>query len=261
VLHRDHHSIVLLTNTLSLPDRRAIIWQDTFLSLCYDRPCGIIIHNIGYPSSTGASFEGYSFLDSCHHLFLTANKVCHAFDNARQSGNNVSVSSLASFQSQIRLIESEALSRLRDISQCKISRHYVELFCFRIYSDFLLFSLCRPTLTQLCFDRCHSVVTNYLRLRRLSLVTSQLWVLVHITLSCALTLATKLEDDGSSPYKALLRQLVQTFTRTSTQTQRQAYSDTLKVLTAVVDNLNTNDVRSADPENMSEAPDSSLLFF
>ncbi|KAH8800647.1 hypothetical protein F5884DRAFT_685335 [Xylogone sp. PMI_703] len=227
---------------------RALIWQDTFLSLCYDRPCGIIIQNPFYSPPTSTSFEGYSFLDSCHHLLLVANEFCHAVDNTRQSGDNLSTSSLQSLRNRIGCVASEALPRLRDISKCKTTSHYVELFCLRIFSDFFLFHLYQSRfvssdircddIMQPCLERCHSVVTNYLRLRRLSLVTSQLWILIHMTLSCALTLSTKLQDTNDLSTKALLHQLVETFGHAPSRTPSQAYSNTLMTLKAALDDLN-----------------------
>ncbi|KAL7787263.1 hypothetical protein V8C43DRAFT_324069 [Trichoderma afarasin] len=175
---------------------RSLIWQDTLASLCYDRPSGIVVLE-SIPSNT-ASPRFYSFFDSCHHLFVTANKIGHALNQAKFAGERLSHETVLDFRKLVNIIETRSVPHLQDPSKCQSKNDYIQHYIFRLFTDSVMVCLYRPAMTgdesqdeditDYYLNRCRSTLQTYMELMNLNAPFQRLWFFVHITFSSALIL-------------------------------------------------------------------------
>lgn len=180
--------------------RRALIWQDTLVSLCFGRPPAIIIFDeTPLPKATGSTEHPMlSFSDGCFHLFTIANKISQALLRTKPT-DRLPIEAIRDFKNKIYRLEAHLAPHIQDYAKCQDFDDYVEHNVYRVLSDSVVLCLCRPAvlfqddeqsqeLLDTVLNRCRSVLRTYLELLRLECPTRRSWVYVHAALSCALTL-------------------------------------------------------------------------
>ncbi|KAL6894805.1 hypothetical protein GGI43DRAFT_424666 [Trichoderma evansii] len=192
---------------------RSLVWQDTLSSLCYDRPSGITVLE-SIPSTT-ASPRFYSFFDSCHHLFVTANKIGHSQNQAKFSGERLPNEAILDFRKVVNVIETRSVPHLQDLSKCQSKNDYLQHYIFRLFSDSVMVCLYRPAMTgdeaqdsditEYYLNRCRSALQTYMELLNLNGAFQRLWFFVHITFSCALILGQAANTRNVHSDKAFLK--------------------------------------------------------
>lgn len=193
--------------------RRSLVWQDTLSSLCYDRPSGITVLE-SIPSTT-APPQFYSFFDSCHHLFVTANKISHSQNQAKFSGERLPNEAILDFRKIVNVIETRSVPHLQDLSKCQSKNDYMQHYIFRLFSDSVMVCLYRPAMTgdeaqdsditEYYLNRCRSALQTYMELLNLNGAFQRLWFFVHITFSCALILGQAANTRNVHADKAFLK--------------------------------------------------------
>jgi hypothetical protein len=193
--------------------RRSLVWQDTLSSLCYDRPSGITVLE-SIPSTT-SSPRFYSFFDSCHHLFVTANKIGHSQNQAKFSGERLPNEAILDFRKVVNIIETRSVPHLQDLSKCQSKNDYIQHYIFRLFSDSVMVCLYRPAMTgdetqdsditEYYLNRCRSALQTYMELLNLNGAFQRLWFFVHITFSCALILGQAANTRNVPADKAFLK--------------------------------------------------------
>ena len=191
-------------------NRRSLMWQDTLVSLCYGRPLGIIVlaDTSSIESSDSISATAFPFAESCHHLFVMANKIGQILDHHKASKERLTLESIRGFKDNIDQIENQSSLHMQDVSKCQHRDDLVEHYLFRVFSDSIVLCLCRPAffsydddyskaLTELYLNRCRSVLRTYLKLLTLECPVRRSWVFVHVTLSCALALGLAASTYGT----------------------------------------------------------------
>lgn len=85
-------------------------------------------------------------------------------------------------------------------------------------------------LTDTHLERCRSVLRTYLELLRLDCPIRRSWVFVHITLSCALTLALAANTREDVSDKTFLHEFLVTFSQANIFANVPSYQNALRLL-------------------------------
>lgn len=213
------------------------------VSLSYDRPLAItLLEDLPLSSTPDSTQERlYNFSDSCHHLFVIANKISQAQDRAKASGKPLSLSTIWKYRESINRIETQSSPHMRNISLCLNRDDYIQHYLFLFFSDSVMLSLCRPALftsddghdselARLHLDRCRSVLRSYLELLRLSCPIRRSWVFVHVTLSSALTLGLASSIRNDLDDQDFLERFVDALSKTTICANVPAYESALSLL-------------------------------
>lgn len=187
----------------------------------------------------------FSFSDSCHHLFVTANRISQALNHAKYSGQQLPLQVVLDFKSALNRIESQSVPHIQNVSKCQNRDDCIQHYFFRIFSDSVMLYLCRPGilslndryqkhLADIYLSRSHSILNIYLELLRLDCPVRRSWLFVHITLSCALSLGITAKDSGDACDRASLRRFVDNLSKTTICANVSAYEIALDHLQRLV---------------------------
>ncbi|PNP38473.1 hypothetical protein TGAMA5MH_09554 [Trichoderma gamsii] len=217
---------------------RSLVWQDTLSSLCYDRPSGITVLE-SIPSTT-SSPRFYSFFDSCHHLFVTANKIGHSQNQAKFSGERLPNEAILDFRKIVNVIETRSVPHLQDLSKCQSKNDYIQHYIFRLFSDSVMVCLYRPAMTgdetqdsditEYYLNRCRSALQTYMELLDLNGAFQRLWFFVHITFSCALILGQAANTRNVHADKAFLKRFFHSVSQNRAFVNLPVYENAWKLL-------------------------------
>lgn len=213
--------------------RQGLVWQDTTLSLCYDRPpaafVDVSVKRIPRPLSP----NGNPYLESCYGIAMVMNDIYHEWTHSRRTGSRTLPA--VRFQvavEQILLWEASAEEYLRNRASCKDDDERVLHDVFQIFVSFFIFQLHRHHLAapswlanglqstspspgtasgnqeateaqnMACMDRCETILHRFMSLRRVRHQASCLWILMHICLGCAFYLAGQLKKNDDAGDRA-----------------------------------------------------------
>ncbi|ETI21030.1 hypothetical protein G647_07373 [Cladophialophora carrionii CBS 160.54] len=203
---------------------QGLVWQDTTLSLCYDRPCAAFVDGSipRIPRSTNGI--GLSYPESCHGLAIVMNDMCHEWTRFRRAGSaSPPAVHFRVAEEQILLWEASAEEYLRNRAICRDNTQRLLQKAFQIFVNFFIFQLHRHLLTArplfansaqitprspetgegnqdtaedhnaICMDRCETILYLYLSMRKSHFQASRVWLLIHICISCSFFLATAMK--------------------------------------------------------------------
>ncbi|PTB39101.1 uncharacterized protein TrAFT101_008098 [Trichoderma asperellum] len=221
---------------------RSLIWQDTLVSLWYGRPsCITVLEDISIESPPQKSSRQYPFTHSCNHLFITANKISQATSKARFSKRQLSLLEIRDFKKVVDQIVARSAPHLQHAAVCRTRDDSIQHHFFREFVDSVVLCLYRPVmlsygnayskeLTDTHLERCRSVLRTYLELLRLDCPIRRSWVFVHITLSCALTLALAANTREDVSDKTFLHEFLVTFSQANIFANVPSYQNALRLL-------------------------------
>lgn len=174
--------------------RLAVIWQDTLLSLCFDRPPAATT----IPYKTDVSMA-MTYSEAMYCLFEGILKGI----SLQGSFANNPVPILSNVEN-IESIRSRVAGHLKGVAGCSNIRQRCEYYALSLHIAFVVAWLCRPALRnrsayqgpenirrQLA-DKCKmnllESIRSYVQLHSLSILASRSWAIMHNALSSALLL-------------------------------------------------------------------------
>ncbi|EHK24202.1 uncharacterized protein TRIVIDRAFT_219660 [Trichoderma virens Gv29-8] len=227
---------------------RSLMWQDTLISLCYARPLGItILEDIAITAPAGLNEKRFdSFLDSCHNLFMVANKIGQALHGAKIAKERLPLLNILDFKNLINQIETRSLPHIQDVTKCQNKADYFQHFFFRMFSDSIMLCLCRPAilsghheydqeLNNLHMSRCRSVLRTYLELLSLNCPIRRSWIFIHVALSCALCLGVSADVRELKSDKVVLKQFLVALAESMICHNIPPYANALRLLGDIID--------------------------
>lgn len=173
-----------------------LIWQDTFLSVTYDRPPSSV--NMNCPIPYGQDTEGHSFAES---IFT----ICRILlDRTRQENAGTIKDPLQStfeFKLQLERVWDTAASFQISASYCASLQDHLERLALGVHLHYAICRLNRvyldilddnerstsPVVTE-CTHHATGAIESFLDLHRLSPSVCRSWAFVHNAVSCAITL-------------------------------------------------------------------------
>ncbi|KAK5062760.1 hypothetical protein LTR84_004835 [Exophiala bonariae] len=210
---------------------QGLVWQDTTLSMCYDRPPVAFIDG-SVKRLPRHSPEGYPYLQSCYGLVMIMNDIYHEWTHARRAGlRTLPVIRFQVAAEQILLWEASAEEYLQKRICCKDDSQRLLHDVFQIFVNFFIFQLHRHHLAVplfanqlqstnnspasiwgnqesnevqnlMCMDRCEYILHRFMSIRRSNPQASRLWILMHISLGCTMYLASHLEKHTAGQREA-----------------------------------------------------------
>ena len=204
--------------------RQGLVWQDTTLSLCYDRPCSASVDGTvpRIPSVYGA--RGLPYAESCYGIAMVMNDMCHEWERCRRAGSiRSSPVQFRVSEEQIMLWEASSEGFLRNRASCKDNTQRLLHHMFQTFVNFFIFQLHRHCMTDTasvgvglhimasspemldtgqqpsvdhvstCMRHCETILHHFLSLRRAHYQASRAWTMLHIGLSSAFFLASLLK--------------------------------------------------------------------
>lgn len=173
-----------------------LIWQDTFLSLTYDRPQSSITTN--FPIPVAPNTEGLSFQEAVFTICQTI------LDRARlETAGDLHdpVQSALDSRRQLEGIWDTVAPFLRDRSRCTSLQQNLERLALGVH---LGYAICRFAWMYLestkqyasvpskevedCMRQAMQAIESFLDLHRFSVSVCRSWAFVHNAVSCAITL-------------------------------------------------------------------------
>ena len=118
--------------------RFAIVWQDSLLSLCYDRP--------PVTSTTGWSVEDFfsgadlSYTDVMHYLCRLG------LDITKDQSSRSEMSHSAALITNLDIVYRQSLPHLQSRDHCKSLQDHLEHLALKMHMSFSVSVLCRPAL-------------------------------------------------------------------------------------------------------------------
>ena len=256
--------------------RRGIVWQDTTLSLCYDRPCMAFVDGSVHRIPRSTTTEGLPYLECCYGIVMVMNDIYHEWTHCRRVGSATLPAVRFQVASEhILLWEATAAEYLRDRRSCIDDTQRILHDVFQIFVNFFLFQLDRHHLAaplmclredsspdatldaeqdqaadprHSCLERCDRILELFLSLRKSHSRASRLWILMHICFGCSFYIANELKRantrlDGSIAPESLqsrrqvLFDLAENLERKNPNTMHPHYTDSLKALRQMIASL------------------------
>lgn len=205
--------------------RQGLVWQDTTLSLTYDRPCASL--NGGHFTRM-AYYSGesdLSFVDCCHGQATVLNDLSHDVATVATTSRTLPPATFQVAEQQIMLYRASTSEHLRRRSVCHDDEQRRQHDTLEIYTNYFVVQIRRrrqmscsgqnsPSDDQTSKELdpevvkcCQLVLKAYCRLREIAPRASRLWLIVHATLSCALLVARQAEIGKDRICSTLVQQL------------------------------------------------------
>lgn len=194
----------------------AILWQDSLLSLRFDRlpmrPNGV---NTSF-SPTLHHLQDTSYSQSMHCLNSLSLSVLSTPEQERVQQTNVT-----SQVERVDQILERSAPHLQNEKSCTTLQQRLECLALRMHASFLRAELCRPflaqatvdgksvTLRKRCLQSIQDTVQAYLNMAKISILPLRSWSLTHEALSCACVLALLKSSSADSIAPNILDKMLQ----------------------------------------------------
>ncbi|KAL4747815.1 hypothetical protein BDW72DRAFT_7205 [Aspergillus terricola var. indicus] len=198
------------------------VWQDSLLSLCYDRPP--IASTRGW-TPDAHSLSQLSYTNLMHYLCWTALGIIGMQESAATEPNH-NLTLLAELDSTYARAQPHLLRR----EDCRNLQQHLEHLALRMHVSFCVSALCRPAIkTSPPFSEDSRYATLRTRAREsliiaskafldfqaLSVVPLRTWSMVHTVLSSTLLLCTWQETRDDPECRDLQRRVISVFSDTN----------------------------------------------
>jgi hypothetical protein len=199
--------------------RWQIIWQDSLLSITFDRisPTSIVSHH----NHTAAASK-LSYIDVMRRLSKLGLDIVQ-YRSVSQT-TELQLLQIVQCRDWINEDVQQLEPHLRDLSKCRLIREQLEFWNLLLHRSYILSELCRPAirnqrqgkeqhkvLTQsiftLCIDSLANTVEAFLGLQEITKFAMQSWAAVHRSLSSALLLLILGKPNKSERIRRLVANL------------------------------------------------------
>lgn len=173
----------------------AIVWQDSLLSITYDRNASLDVNTMPMPQHTGAVS---SYHASMYRLCKVGLDIVR--DRARATSSRDHIARIDQHRDEIANIMRDAVDHLRDSRKCTSSRETLEHWALYLHTSYAMSELCRPAISprtsselvkrykQVCVENLVNTTEAFLGLNNITFFARQSWAAVHRALSSALLL-------------------------------------------------------------------------
>ncbi|KAL1873679.1 hypothetical protein Plec18167_006196 [Paecilomyces lecythidis] len=199
-----------------------LVWQDTFLSLTYDRPPNLMGRRCSIPHAP-ESGPGRSYAESIFHVCdIVLNET---LEKISADNDEDILQTALRCKHKLEDIIPDAAPHMIDKAYCKTLHQHLERLALTVHVGYAISRVCRLYLetagedtlgnNSLFLDyagRAAHVVECFLDMRRLSAHVCRSWAFVHNAVSCAIMLKSvmtrDLLQDRSAHFRALIDRLI-----------------------------------------------------
>lgn len=172
----------------------AIVWQDSLLSITYDRNAALDVSTMPMPQTFGSIGSYHS---SMYRLSKIVLDIVH--ERGKVSSPREVVAQINHHREAIANVMQDAGDHLRDSRSCSTIQETLEHWALYLHTSYAMSELCRPALSRqssheiksyktTCVENLVNVVEAFLGLNNITFFARQSWAAVHRALSSALLL-------------------------------------------------------------------------
>lgn len=239
----------------------AIIWQDSLLSISFDRASSAATADCPYPPRLYPG-KGLTYHEAMYRICKVGldtirNRVAPQSIESRLTG-------CSALRDEVQRAQDTALDHLRDINFCKSIREQGEHHMLFLHASYMKSELCRPAISpstssfdksnrlrRLCIDNLTHVVEAFLSLSNVSTLYTRSWAITHRALSSALLLGILGEPLRNSECQDLLGKLIEVMNSPAQAGDRTALSSPIQRSVSALRKLCA--LESRTPRPMEEA--------
>ncbi|KAM7199034.1 C6 transcription factor [Rhypophila sp. PSN 637] len=206
-----------------------IIWQDSLLSISYDRvtPTGNLTGwDTAHPARPD---DGFSYADCMLQLCTIALDVVRR--RAQPTSTQHELQRIQECRRNLQSITEQAHLHLREASACALMKDHLEHWNWRMHHSYVVSELCRPMLAKrehrhghrahgstsatiaelrrVCINALIDTVDAFLKLQNLTFFARTSWAAVHRSLGSALLLGILKEPARNEHVRAMINQLIE----------------------------------------------------
>ncbi|KAF2083786.1 hypothetical protein K490DRAFT_50828 [Saccharata proteae CBS 121410] len=199
----------------------AILWQDSLLSITYDRASSTSTAE-PVPFDTESSPGHRSYMESMYRLCKVGLDIVSERASSRPHD---AIQWIMDRRNEIQDIMLDAADYLRDSRKCRSMRDQLQHWALYLHMSYIMSELCRPAISpafpehelsrnvrKACIDSLANTVEAFLGLQNMTVFASRSWAAVHRALSCALLLGILKEPERNERARMLLEKLISVLT-------------------------------------------------
>lgn len=197
----------------------AVIWQDSLLSITYDRGSSAVgLNTMPTPQHFAADAVG-PYHSIMYRVFKVGLDIVR--DRASAKGPREHHARIIEHRDEIANIMRDSADYLRDSRKCTSSRETLEHWGLYMHTSYSMSELCRPAISpntsdheltkafrQVCIDNLVNTVEAYLGLNNITAYARQSWAATHRALSSALLLGILGEHTRNERARRLIARFV-----------------------------------------------------
>lgn len=198
-------------------NRNRIIWQDSLLSISYDRASSILLIDRHSPKRM-SNQSRISYAECMHNLCQIGLGIVQ-----KRAGYSsaTGLSYIMETQKKLETIMDGASEHLQDAKMCRSMRDQLEHWNLQMHRSYVMSELCRPVLTRskkeevaasrvlaLCVTSLTQTVSAFINLQRITSFAKQSWAAVHRSLSSALLLCIVGETNRVETTRKIISELI-----------------------------------------------------
>lgn len=200
--------------------RWQIIWQDSLLSITFDRTSPSTNVASGQPRHKNSSTK-LSYVESMRHLCKIGLDIVNQRAVARSPHHRLLY--IVERRDKIMEVVQQVDDHLTGLSNCRLMKEQLEFWNFNLHRSYILSELCRPTirneyghgehqdlartLKALCMENLANTVEAFLGLHNVTNFATQSWAAMYRSLSSGLLLGVLGESHRNERVKGLLFRL------------------------------------------------------
>jgi len=203
---------------INLRSRSRIIWQDSLLSISYDRATPILsITSRAELRVPGP--DGLSYVECMLQLCAIALDVVNG--RSLETRPKQEALRIEERWRGVSTIEEQACNHLRDSSACTSMKDHLEHWNWRMHRSYIITEVCRPILSKhgrhddvirrlraACIEALADTVDAFLHLHNLTAFARTSWTAVHRSLGSALLLGILKEPTRNERVRIMLDKLI-----------------------------------------------------
>ncbi|KAI9708351.1 MAG: hypothetical protein M1820_004055 [Bogoriella megaspora] len=244
----------------------AVIWQDSLLSITYDRASSnsTITHHVPLPSNRNLSYVDCMYRLSTVGLNIVRERAI------TEATSRERIQLIAGHKEELRKMMDQAVDHLRDSRVCKTFQQQLEHWSLYLHVSYIMSELCRPAINpgnhkqelrvafrDTCIESLANTVEAFLGLQSITPFANRSWSCVHRALSSALLLGILGEPARNERARRLLGRLIGVVTDITSTVDAAELSGPISRSISALRKLNVPE--STTPRMMSNGGDTSSM--
>ncbi|KAK4498474.1 hypothetical protein PRZ48_011132 [Zasmidium cellare] len=244
-----------VTHDVVLPRSKvwwAVIWQDSLLSITYDRNAALDVNTMPMPQTFG---QVSSYHASMYRICKIALDIVR--DRAKVSSSREMLTRINIHREAIANVMRDASDHLRDSRTCSTSQETLEHWALYLHTSYAMSELCRPALSPrsssevvkscktVCVENLVNVVEAFLGLNNITFFARQSWAAVHRALSSALLLGILGEHTRNERARKLIGRFITLMTEVTSTVDPTEISAPVQRGIAALRKLNIEEPKSS----------------
>jgi hypothetical protein len=198
----------------------ALLWQDSLLSISYDRASSTTTIDHTVPLNQHTAPGTRTYVESMYRLCKVGLDIVR--ERQRPQNSHDALMRITEHRNELQEIMVDAADYLKDSRRCRSMRDQLEHWALYLHISYITSELCRPaispstagldlskTLRKTCIDSLTNTVEAFLGLQNMTPFATRSWSSVHRSLSSALLLGILGEQSRNERARGLLGNLIQ----------------------------------------------------